>query len=70
MEKSPSWEANLFSASQEIPRIAWNPEGSLPHIQVSATCPYPVPDGSRSWPHTPLSEDPSYYYSPIYDRVL
>jgi len=26
MEQSPSWEANWFSASQEIPRILWNPE--------------------------------------------
>ena len=25
MEQSPSWEANRFSASQEIPRILWNP---------------------------------------------
>jgi hypothetical protein len=25
MEQSPSWEANRFSASQEIPRI-WNPK--------------------------------------------
>ena len=24
MEYSPSWEANRFSASQEIPRILWN----------------------------------------------
>jgi hypothetical protein len=24
MEQSPSWEANSFSASQEIPRILWN----------------------------------------------
>ena len=26
MEKSPSWEANQFAASQEIPRILWNPK--------------------------------------------
>ena len=25
MEHSPSWEANMSSASQEIPRILWNP---------------------------------------------
>ena len=24
MEQSPSWEANRFSASQEIPHILWN----------------------------------------------
>ena len=26
MEHSPSWKANRFSASQEIPRILWNPK--------------------------------------------
>ena len=26
MEQSPSWEANRFSASPEIPRILWNPK--------------------------------------------
>jgi hypothetical protein len=26
MEQSPSWEANRFLASQEIPRIFWNPK--------------------------------------------
>jgi len=26
MEHSPSWEANQFSASQEIPLILWNPK--------------------------------------------
>jgi hypothetical protein len=25
MEQSPSWEANWFAASQEIPCILWNP---------------------------------------------
>jgi hypothetical protein len=26
MEQRPSWEANRFAASQEIPRILWNPK--------------------------------------------
>ena len=26
MLQSPSWEANWFAASQEIPRILWNPK--------------------------------------------
>jgi hypothetical protein len=26
MEQRPSWEANSFSGSQEIPRILWYPE--------------------------------------------
>ena len=43
MVQSPSWEGNWFAASQEIPRIFMEPEGSSPHSQASATCPYPVP---------------------------
>jgi hypothetical protein len=35
-------------------------EGSLPHSQVPATCPYPEPDQSRPFPHISLPEDPSY----------
>jgi hypothetical protein len=26
MKQGPSWETNRFSASQEIPRILWNPK--------------------------------------------
>ena len=26
MEQSPSWEANRFAASKEIPRILWKPK--------------------------------------------
>ena len=26
MEQSPTWEANQFSACQEIPCILWNPQ--------------------------------------------
>jgi hypothetical protein len=26
MEQKPSWEANSLLASQEIPRVLWNPE--------------------------------------------
>ena len=37
MVQSPSWEANWFAASQEIPRIFMEPKGSLPHSQASAT---------------------------------
>ena len=30
------------------------PEGSLPCLQVSATCPYPEPTPSSPYPHIPL----------------
>jgi hypothetical protein len=26
MQQGPSWEANRFAASQEIPRVLWNPK--------------------------------------------
>ena len=40
------------------------PEGSSPHSQVPATCPYPEPATSSPHPHNPLPEDPSYIILP------
>ena len=59
MVQSPSWEANWFAASQEIPRISGKPEISLPHSEASAKCLYPRPVQSSPYAHIPPPEDPS-----------
>jgi hypothetical protein len=49
MVQSPSWEANRFSASQEIPQILWNPK-IITTFTSAATCPYPEPAWSSPSP--------------------
>jgi len=58
MEQSPS-KANRFSASQEIPRVLWNPKFQ----KRVCKSPPPVPNLSQinpvNAPHSPLPEDRS-----------
>jgi len=70
MQQSPSWEADRFSASQEILRILWKRECSLPHSLVRVTCPYPGADQSSPYSHIQRPEDPPKYYPPIYAWVF
>jgi hypothetical protein len=51
IEHSPSGEANSHSASQEISRLSFEPEGSLPCSQERATGAYP--DRDEYSPHLP-----------------
>jgi hypothetical protein len=55
MEQNPSWEANRFAASQDIPRIFMEPEGSLTRTTESKV---------RYWPHykTNTSTQKSNWY--------
>ena len=58
MVPSPSWEANWFAASQEIPRISRNPKVHY-RTHVSATCLYPGPAQSSPYTHIAPPGDPS-----------
>ena len=58
MEQSPSWEANRFVASQEIPSILLNPKVHCRIHKWPPTCPCAEPPWSIPYPHIPLPGDP------------
>jgi len=45
------------------------PEGSLPHSQVPATCPHPEPAPSSQYINIPLPGELSQYYPPIASQL-
>jgi hypothetical protein len=62
MEQSPSWEANRFAATQEIPRILWNPK--FPYHMHK--CPPPAPILSQlNLVHTPSSHFQKIHFNII-----
>ena len=52
-----------LTASQLVKKFPafMQPEGSFPHSQMPATCPYPEPSRSSPCTHTPLPEDLSQF---------
>jgi len=62
MEQSSSWEANRFSASQEIPPILWNPNV----YYLIHKCPPPVPILSQLDPN----RTPTPHFLKIYLTII
>ena len=53
-EQSPTWESTGFQLVKKFSAFL-EPEGSLPHSQVPATCPYPEPTRFSPYPPHPTS---------------
>jgi hypothetical protein len=58
MEQSPSWEANRFATSQEIPRILRNPKVNYRIHKCPPTVCTLSQLNTLQTPHTPLPEVP------------
>jgi hypothetical protein len=65
MEQSPSWEANIHSASQEIPRLLLN-KIFITVFTRAHNFSYPETDASNPQLPTLFPWDPLLYYPPIY----
>ena len=66
MVQSPSWEANWFAASQEIPRISWN---SKVHYRTHKR-PSPIPILGQPNPvHIPYLKGPCPIKTPNVPRA-
>ena len=70
MQQSPSWEANWSAASQEIPRILWNPNvhyrihkcpPSLPILSQLDTVHAPTPNFLRAHFNIILIPGPTFF---------